>query len=118
MPHLAKWNEARRERARTYGRLLSSAGLTKIGANSAAPVVLLKTLAGAHHIYHQYVIRVRDRDKLRAFLGERGVGSEIYYPISAASAEVFRLSRLLSWRSAGSRTRRARRACFAYLSRT
>jgi len=81
MPHLAKWNEARRERARTYGRLLSSAGLTKIGANSAAPVVLLKTLAGAHHIYHQYVIRVRDRDKLRTFLGERGVGSEIYYPI-------------------------------------
>src|SRR5258707_5015204 len=69
MPHLAKWNEARRERARTYGRLLSSAGLTKTGVNSAAPVVLLKTLPGAHHIYHQYVIRVRNRDKLRTFLG-------------------------------------------------
>jgi dTDP-4-amino-4,6-dideoxygalactose transaminase len=81
MPHLAKWNDARRERARTYGRLLSSSGLTKTGADSAAPVVLLKTLPGAHHIYHQYVIRVRDRDKLRAFLSERGVGSEIYYPI-------------------------------------
>ena len=81
MPYLAKWNEARRERARTYGRLLSSAGLTKIAADSAAPVILLKTLAGAHHIYHQYVIRVRDRDKLRAFLNERGIGSEIYYPI-------------------------------------
>jgi dTDP-4-amino-4,6-dideoxygalactose transaminase len=81
MPHLAKWNEARRERARTYGRLLCSAGLTKIAANSAAPVVLLKTLPGAHHIYHQYVIRVRDRNKLRTFLGDRGIGSEIYYPI-------------------------------------
>jgi len=81
MPHLATWNEARRERARTYGRLLTSAGLTKTGANSAPPVTLLKTLSGAHHIYHQYVIRVRDRDKLRAFLNERGVGSEIYYPI-------------------------------------
>ena len=81
MPHLATWNEARRERARTYGRLLTSAGLTKTGANSAPPVTLLKTLSGAHHIYHQYVIRVRDRDKLRAFLSERGVGSEIYYPI-------------------------------------
>ena len=81
MPHLAKWNEARRERARTYGRMLSSAGLTKTGADSTAPVVLLKTLPGAHHIYHQYVIRVRDRDKLRAFLGEHGIGSEIYYPI-------------------------------------
>jgi dTDP-4-amino-4,6-dideoxygalactose transaminase len=81
MPHLQKWNDARRERARTYGRLLTSAGLTKTGGNAAAPVVLLKTLPGAHHIYHQYVIRVRDRDKLRAFLNERGVGSEIYYPI-------------------------------------
>ena len=81
MPHLAKWNEARHERARAYGRLLSSAGLTKTGANSAAPVTLLKTLPGAYHIYHQYVVRVRDRDKLRVFLSERGIGSEIYYPI-------------------------------------
>ena len=81
MTHLARWNEARRERARTYGRLLTSAGLTKTGAASPTPVLLLKTLPGAYHIYHQYVIRVRDRDKLRTFLGERGIGSEIYYPI-------------------------------------
>ncbi|MGC2694960.1 MAG: DegT/DnrJ/EryC1/StrS family aminotransferase [Candidatus Angelobacter sp.] len=81
MPHLQKWNEVRHERARAYGRLLTGAGLTRIGANATPPVVLLKTLPGAHHIYHQYVIRVRDRDKLRAFLSEHGVGSEIYYPI-------------------------------------
>jgi len=81
MAYLARWNEARRERARTYGRLLTSAGLTKTGAASPAPILLLKTLPGAHHIYHQYVVRVRDRDKLRTFLGERGIGSEIYYPI-------------------------------------
>jgi dTDP-4-amino-4,6-dideoxygalactose transaminase len=81
MPHLHKWNDARHERARAYGRLLSSAGLTRTGAGSAAPVKLLKTLPGAYHIYHQYVVRVRDRDKLRAFLAERGIGSEIYYPI-------------------------------------
>jgi dTDP-4-amino-4,6-dideoxygalactose transaminase len=81
MPYVTKWNEARRERARTYGRLLTSAGLTKTGVGSSAPVVLLKTLPGAHHIYHQYVIRVRDRDKLRTFLSDRGVGSEVYYPI-------------------------------------
>jgi dTDP-4-amino-4,6-dideoxygalactose transaminase len=81
MSHLASWNEARRERARTYGRLLTSAGLTRTGAASPAPVLLLKTLPGAYHIYHQYVVRVRDRDKLRTFLSERGIGSEIYYPI-------------------------------------
>jgi len=81
MPHLQQWNDARRERARTYDRLLAAAGLTKTGANSTAPMVALKTRPEAHHIYHQYVVRVRQRDKLRAFLSERGVGSEIYYPI-------------------------------------
>jgi len=81
IPHLQKWNAARHERARAYGRLLTAAGLTRTGAESPAPVTLLKTLPGADHIYHQYVVRVRDRDKLRAFLSERGVGSEIYYPI-------------------------------------
>src|SRR5882724_11332730 len=56
MPHLQSWNDARRERAHTYHRLLTSAGLTKTGANSAAPVALLKTRPEAHHIYHQYVV--------------------------------------------------------------
>jgi dTDP-4-amino-4,6-dideoxygalactose transaminase len=81
MPHLQSWNEARRERAKIYDRLLNGAGLTKIGSHATAPVALLKTLPAAHHIYHQYVIRVRERDKLRTFLNERGIGSEIYYPI-------------------------------------
>ncbi len=81
MPHLADWNNARRDRAQLYDQLLNTAGLTKTGSGATAPVRLLKTLPGAHHIYHQYVIRVQDRDKLRAFLSERGIGAEIYYPI-------------------------------------
>jgi len=81
MPHLPRWNQARRERARTYERLFLDAGLTKTGANSRAPVTLLHTRPQAHHIFHQYVIRAEQRDKLREFLKERGVGSEIYYPV-------------------------------------
>lgn len=81
MPHLARWNQARRERAGFYDQLLQGTGLTKTGANSPAPVVLLKTRPQAHHIFHQYVIRVRERDQLRNFLKERGVGTEIYYPV-------------------------------------
>jgi dTDP-4-amino-4,6-dideoxygalactose transaminase len=81
MKHLAKWNTARRNHAALYDRLFAAAGLTKTGANSTTPVRPLKTLPAAHHIYHQYVVRVQDRDKLRAFLTERGVGSEVYYPI-------------------------------------
>lgn len=81
MPYLQRWNDARRERARLYDQLLSAAGLTRTGANSAAPVVLLKARPQAHHIYHQYVIRVQQRDKLREFLKDHGVGSEVYYPV-------------------------------------
>jgi dTDP-4-amino-4,6-dideoxygalactose transaminase len=81
MPHLAQWNQARRERARIYTELLNSAGLTSTGVNSIAPVTLLKTRPQAEHIFHQYVIRVQQRDKLRDFLKDRGVSSEIYYPV-------------------------------------
>ena len=81
IPHLQEWNHARRERAHHYDRMFAGSGLTKTGAQSAAPVTLLKISPHAHHIYHQYVIRVRDRDKLREFLKEHGVGSEIYYPV-------------------------------------
>jgi dTDP-4-amino-4,6-dideoxygalactose transaminase len=81
MQYLPQWNRARRERAHLYDRLLAGAGLTKTGSQSAAPVIPLKTSPHAHHIYHQYVIRVRERDKLRNFLKEHGVGSEVYYPV-------------------------------------
>src|SRR5215831_11218019 len=52
MPYLQRWNEARRQRAHAYDQLLSASGLTRTGANSTAPVVLLKTRREAHHIYH------------------------------------------------------------------
>jgi len=81
MLHLPRWNCARRERAAIYDRLFAAAGLTGAGANASAPVTPLKTRPEAHHIFHQYVIRARERDRLREFLKERGVGSEIYYPV-------------------------------------
>jgi dTDP-4-amino-4,6-dideoxygalactose transaminase len=76
--HVEQWNEERRQRAAAYDRLLDQAGLTK---GPTAPVRLLTTAPEAFHIAHQYVVRTAKRDLLRAFLTERGFGTEIYYPV-------------------------------------
>jgi dTDP-4-amino-4,6-dideoxygalactose transaminase len=41
----------------------------------------LPVVATDRHIFNQYVIRVSSRDQLRAFLQNKGVGSEVYYPV-------------------------------------
>jgi len=82
--HLDDWNQKRRIVACRYHGMFSAAGLTKAeptGVNQQTPVALLATLADAHHIYHQFVIRAWRRDELQKFLTERGIGSEIYYPV-------------------------------------
>lgn len=40
------------------------------------------TLGACGHIYHQFVIRSPKRDALRAFLTQRGIGTEVYYPVA------------------------------------
>jgi dTDP-4-amino-4,6-dideoxygalactose transaminase len=79
LPHIESWNEERRERAKTYDRLLSNAGLTAPKNN--APIMPLKTSSHAFHVFHQYVVRARARDELRTFLSDRKIGTEIYYPL-------------------------------------
>ena len=44
-------------------------------------VTLPPTVPGNFHVYNQYTVRVPERDELRAFLKEKGVGSEVYYPL-------------------------------------
>lgn len=86
LPHLPAWHQARRRNAALYHELFSEAGLLVNGIVSLPKAVyqdLAENAGGQidYHIYNQYVIRVRDRDRLRAFLQENGIGSEIYYPI-------------------------------------
>jgi len=78
LPHLETWNQQRRQRAATYDRLLADAGLVSKTESRVRP---LQTSPHAFHVFHQYVIRAHRRDELRKFLGERKIGTEIYYPV-------------------------------------
>ena len=80
MRYIQEWNEARRERAATYDRLLAEAGLVS-SAGQEGPITLPWRDPRARHVFHQYVVRARRRDELKAFLAKHGVGSEVYYPI-------------------------------------
>jgi dTDP-4-amino-4,6-dideoxygalactose transaminase len=77
-----EWTARRRLLAEHYRMLFERAGLVDAGLYPENGVVLPKTKRKATHVFHQYVIRVRRRDQMKAFLRERGVGSEIYYPLA------------------------------------
>lgn len=81
-PHLAGWTEARRRNADRYRALFGEIGPRAVGLPVEAP--------GRYHIYNQFVVRVPDRDGLRARLGDAGIGSEIYYPVPFHEQECFR----------------------------
>jgi dTDP-4-amino-4,6-dideoxygalactose transaminase len=68
--HLDAWNGRRRELARRYDMLLAD-----------LPVTTPPVAPGVEHAYHQYTIRVRERDALAAHLRAQGVGTMIYYPV-------------------------------------
>ena len=70
--HLARWNDERRARAAVYDALLADAG---------GELILPSTQQGNLHTWHQYVIRTRRRDAMARYLGERGIGTAVYYPI-------------------------------------
>ncbi len=77
-----QWNAQRRALAANYWVLFEQAGLVEPGPYPEKGVVLPKTRSRATHVFHQYVIRVRRRDELKAFLSGRGVESEVYYPLA------------------------------------
>jgi dTDP-4-amino-4,6-dideoxygalactose transaminase len=82
LPHLARWTSRRRENAVRYDALFTEAGLTDRVTLPSAP-------ADRRHIFNQYVVRVPERDRVRAFLTDRGIGTEIYYPVPFHLQECF-----------------------------
>jgi len=80
LKRLAAWSEGRRANAARYRRMFESKKLDDT-------VRLPGDVPG--HIYNQFVIRVSDRDRLRSRLTEKGVGTEVYYPVPLHLQECF-----------------------------
>ncbi|MBS1814835.1 MAG: DegT/DnrJ/EryC1/StrS family aminotransferase [Acidobacteria bacterium] len=82
--YIAQWNEQRRAVAERYSALFRASGLAvaETVLEHAADLALPWTDPRATHVWHQYVIRCRKRDDLRAHLTANKIGSEIYYPLS------------------------------------
>jgi dTDP-4-amino-4,6-dideoxygalactose transaminase len=69
LPHLERWNEARREAARRYGAAFAGSGC-----------VLPTEAPRARHVYHLYAIRHPRRDAIASALAKAEIGHGIYYP--------------------------------------
>lgn len=68
--HLDDWSAARRRVAAQYRTRLS-----------AMPLTLPCEAEGRVHVWHLYVVRHVDRDRLRRILSDAGIGTSIHYPI-------------------------------------
>jgi dTDP-4-amino-4,6-dideoxygalactose transaminase len=82
LPHLDEWTAMRQRNAERYGPLFASAGLTDRMTLPTIP-------ADRGHIFNQYVIRVAERGHVRRILDDRGIGTEVYYPVPFHLQECF-----------------------------
>jgi dTDP-4-amino-4,6-dideoxygalactose transaminase len=78
VPHLERWNEARRRAAARYRELLPDHVLDWPGADDPA--------ADVHHLFP---ILVDDRDALLATLAENGIGAGVHYRDALTTAPAY-----------------------------
>ncbi len=71
LKYLDEWNKKRAEIADLYRDLLAK--IEEVKTPVAPPY--------SKHIYHQFVIRAKNRDDLKAYLDKNGIGNMIYYPV-------------------------------------
>ena len=69
--YIDEWNKARRSHAATYNELF--AGCPDIKTPSE--------LADTYCVYHQYTVKIPNRDEIHKMLQESGIGAMLYYPI-------------------------------------
>lgn len=80
---LPEWSEARRTWARKYNEKLAS-----------LEVILPEIPPGQEHVFHQYVIRVRNRDRILADLKSKGIEAGVHYPIMLPALDAYKYLQL------------------------
>jgi dTDP-4-amino-4,6-dideoxygalactose transaminase len=80
LPHLAAWNARRAALAERYLTQLSGVG----------DLVLPFVPAWAEPVWHLFVVRTAHREALRAYLAERGIATQIHYPIPPHRSGAYR----------------------------
>jgi dTDP-4-amino-4,6-dideoxygalactose transaminase len=106
LTHLDAWTAARQHNAKRYDALFAETGL-KVGYSSAYERenggtqsragdsgqamldLLLPAVLTDRHVFNQYVIRIADRERLKAKLDAKGVSTEVYYPVPMHLQECF-----------------------------
>jgi len=84
--HLEQWCDERIQRADLYHSLFLTTGLV------GNQIITLPPLSnGKSHVFNCYVVRVKRRDELRQYLGERGIQTQVYYPPPLTPTALFRL---------------------------
>ena len=104
LTHLDVWTAKRQENAKQYDTVLQSTDLVKRGfinppkpvwkdafsEENAASNPGTQSSNSHYHIYNQYVIAAPQRDELKSYLSEKGIGTEIYYPVPLHLQECFK----------------------------
>lgn len=81
LKHLEIWQQKRREKASYYDNLFKESGLVEEELIRIPEPSYKDSGVENYHIYHQYVVRAKERDTLQNILKGKGVGTAIYYPL-------------------------------------
>ena len=69
--YIDEWNKARRDHAKTYNELFAG----------CEDIQTPKELADTYCVYHQYTVKIPNRDNIHKMLQEAGIGAMLYYPV-------------------------------------
>ena len=89
LKYLAGWSDGRKKNAAYYDQAFAASGLTGRGLVQTPPAVYRKGGDRHDHIYNQYTLRAKDRDKLQAHLKAKSIGCAVYYPLPLHLQECF-----------------------------